>query len=798
MKNFIFLGFALVLISWSSPAAAQWVPVAQKKGFGQALDADAHGLLVGDPENTYKPGNVFAYGKGSDGSWTESASLEASDGTLDDRFGAALDVEAGRGVVGAPAANAVYVFRRDPDSGTWTEMSRVVPADSASRFGTSVELAGDRLFVGASVPGSGGGGAEEFEEESSNAVYVFKRANSGRWQEAVVLQTPSIDPGGRFGATLLADEGRLVVGAPEHERGAVVVYLRNETGWTATQTLAPAGLTENARFGAALEWADDRLLVGAPRTYDATGGVYVVASSEDEWAVERRLLPFNGSSNQSFGAALAYEEGELWVGAPDAGTETGALYRFQFQDGAWTGVERIVSPSSEEGTSFGETVATSGSTVAVGLPGDRHGGGSMGLYSSKENAWTEGSPVAPSEDPAFSAVTGKEVRCTDGRVSEFSCKNVDLKAFLPRSQVGAEGGVELSDIWGWTDPETGTEYALVGRADGTAFVDVSTPTNPVYVGELPKTEGSRVNSWRDIKVYESHAFIVADNVGDHGMQVFDLTQLRDVTTSEMPMTFEATARYDRINSAHNLAINEDTGYAYLVGGSDGGETCGGGLHMVNVQDPLNPTFEGCFGGERGAGSGGTGATHDTQCILYEGPDREYQGREICVGFNETEIAVVDVTDKADPELLSTASYPNYGYVHQGWFTEDQRYMYSNDEADELQRKVDRTRTIVWDMTDLDNPTVANQLLLSTKSSDHDLYVKGDTMYQSNYKSGLRVLDVSTPEAPKEVGHFNLFPPSNTPGFEGTWGNYPFFESGIVVTATYDGGFFVLEHSEPEL
>lgn len=220
--------------------------------------------------------------------------------------------------------------------------------------------------------------------------------------------------------------------------------------------------------------------------------------------------------------------------------------------------------------------------------------------------------------------------------------------------------------------------------------------------------------------------------------------------------------------------------------------------MVNIQDPLNPTFEGCFGGERGAGSGGTGATHDTQCVLYEGPDREYKGREICLAFNETEIAVVDVTDKTHPELLSTVSYPNYGYVHQGWFTEDQRYMYSNDEADELQGKVDRTRTLVWDMTDLDNPTLSDQLFLSTESSDHDLYVKGDKMYQSNYKSGLRVLDITNPEQPEEVGHFDPFPPSNTPGFEGTWGNYPYFESGIIVTATYEGGFFVLEYSEPEL
>lgn len=72
------------------------------------------------------------------------------------------------------------------------------------------------------------------------------------------------------------------------------------------------------------------------------------------------------------------------------------------------------------------------------------------------------------------------------------------------------------------------------------------------------------------------------------------------------------------------------------------------------------------------------------------------------------------------------------------------------------------------------------------------------MYESNYKSGLRVLDISNPERPEEGDHFNLLPPSSTPGFKGTWSNYPFFESGIIVTSTFEGGFFVLQYSEPEL
>lgn len=790
MRTSVLLSLALLLVAWPPPAQGQWVPVAEKKGFGQALTADESTVFVGDPDNTYTPGRVFVYEKTGD-SWSHRRYLEAEDGALDDRFGSALDANDGMLAVGAPAAASVYLFQKQDE---WTQVAQIEPADTAAVFGDEVALTGDHLFVTGVVSRRSSTG----QDVSRRVVFVFKKTEGVSWRQTAVLRNQDLSPDSQFGAALLARGNSLMIGAPQYQNGVVAIYRRTNNRWLRHQVVTADTLAENAQFGTALQWAEDHFVVGAPQADGDTGTVFKVTTDGERWTVDGRIGPFDDPSNAAFGASLAYNDDHLWVGAPGTDRETGALYRFRHTERSWSDARRIASPDPDPGDAFGATLAVAGSNVAVGLPGDRYGGGTLGLYAPADEAWTADSPLSAPTDDAFSAITGEERPCTDGQVAHFSCKNVDLKAFLPVSAVGGKGGVELSDVWGWTDPQTGTEYALVGRADGTAFVDVSTPTNPIYVGELLRTDGSRVNSWRDIKVYKDHAFIVADNVGDHGMQIFDLTQLRDVAPSEAPVRFESTAHYDRINSAHNIAINKETGYAYIVGGSDGGQTCGGGLHMVNIQDPLNPTFEGCFGGERGAGSGGTGATHDTQCVVYEGPDQEYRGREICVAYNETEIAVVDVTEKSSPQLISTASYPNYGYVHQGWFTDDQRYLYSNDEGDEIAGKVDRTRTIVWDMNDLDNPTVANQLFLSTESSDHNLYVKGDRMYQSNYKSGLRVLDISTPTQPEEIGHFDLFPPSDTPGFEGTWSNYPYFESGVIVTATYDGGFFVLKYSNREL
>jgi len=268
---------------------------------------------------------------------------------------------------------------------------------------------------------------------------------------------------------------------------------------------------------------------------------------------------------------------------------------------------------------------------------------------------------------------------------------MDLVALLPVEQLGASRGAMVNDVWGWTDPETGREYAVVGRSDGTSFVDVTDPGNPVYLGQLPKTEGSRGQAWRDVKVLRDHALVVADNAGRHGMQVFDMTRLRDVDPANPP-TFEADALYTEIASSHNLAVNEETGFAYTMANSAGGRNCAS-LHIVDLRDPKNPTFAGCYD-DPSIGLGAAGQTHDAQCVVYRGPDEDYQGREICIAFGETAISIGDVTDKSSTEILSRADMPNTAYIHQGWLTEDHRYLFVNDELDEAQGLTDGTRTMI--------------------------------------------------------------------------------------------------------
>ena len=362
--------------------------------------------------------------------------------------------------------------------------------------------------------------------------------------------------------------------------------------------------------------------------------------------------------------------------------------------------------------------------------------------------------------------------CTNGTAGGYPCSGISLDSQVSLS---AMGGTTGNDIWGWVDTQTTKEYALVGMTNGVAFVDISTPTDPVFLGNLPTQTVNAI--WRDIKVYQDHAYIVADDAGAHGMQVFDLTRLRGLMASQ---TFAADVVYGDFENAHNIAINESTGFAYAVGTN----TCAGGLHFIDITTPNNPLFAGCHT---------LSDTHDSQCVVYQGPDADHSGREICVNFNGGDGAeIVDVTDKSAPMRIWADLYPQLGFAHQGWFTEDHRFFLLGDELDETNFNVP-TRTHVFDVTDLDAPVYVFAYEAATAAIDHNLYILGNRVFQANYTSGLRVLefgDLGNQEL-MEVAFFDTFPANDAVDFSGAWSVYPYLPSGNIIVGDRNNGLFVL-------
>jgi choice-of-anchor B domain-containing protein len=791
------LAFAPALSAQSYRSATS--PLPQMDGFGGSVAVSGDEVFVTEARNKYNPGKVYVYRENDDGEWTESAKLTSDAAAENDQFGQAMAADGNTllvsGASGENEAASVHAFRRDGDE--WQHSGRFSASDAGSKsgFGSAIAVEGDWAVIGAPAA-----------SKKTGAAYVFEREGEGDWQQVGMLEGSSAESGALFGATLALADGQVLVGAPGRtlrgqsntsSRGKVFVFSRDD--WSEQTVLSGSSAKQGDAFGTSIVQRGDHLIVGAPRHGQNVGAAFVFRRDDTStgWNEQVRLLPFDGGSQHFFGAALSFTGGAAWLGSPGANQFEGTAYRYELSDreGRWSGATQLTPQKIQSRDLFGATISASEDVAAVGKMG---GAGSVVIFEkTRPGNWTEQKTLR-GDIGGLDAVTGNMSPCEDGKSTRYDCSNVDMISFLPIRDIGGDRGINLNDVWGWTDPETGTEYALVGRTDGTSFVDISDPQNPVYVGQLPKTDGAKTTSWRDIKTYDDHAFIVSDAAPKHGLQIFDLTQLRDVDVGEMPVTFEETARYDEVNSVHNIVINKDTGFAYAVGSGGGGKTCGGGLHMINIQDPMNPTFAGCYAKE-GTGRSGTGYTHDAQCLVYEGPDEEHQGQEICLNSNETAFNIADVTDKDDPVSLATAEYPNSAYTHQGWISEDHRYFYINDEIDEISGKVEKTRTLIWNITDLDDPQLVKQYTYGTKSSDHNLYVKGDRMYMSNYKSGLRVHDISDPANPKPIGYFDTSPiGDNSPGYQGTWSNYPFFESGVIPVSSIGEGLFLLKRKQTSL
>ncbi len=370
--------------------------------------------------------------------------------------------------------------------------------------------------------------------------------------------------------------------------------------------------------------------------------------------------------------------------------------------------------------------------------------------------------------------------CVNGFAGAFPCNNYDLIAHIDLNELGGPG-TSGNDCWGWTDPSTGKEYALMCTNKGTSFIDISDLETPKIVGFLPTHTVN--SSWRDVKTYGNYAFIVSEASG-HGMQIVDLTKLANIPLNSPTVTLTEDAHYAGFGNAHNIVINESNGYAYAVGTN----TFSGGPHFVDISNPLMPTAAGGYANDA--------YSHDAQVITYNGPDTDYTGKEILIGSNENEVVIVDVTNKMSPTQIATIDYTNIGYTHQGWFTEDLRYFILGDELDE-RNFGGNTRNIVFDFTDLDNPQFHMNYFGPTTAIDHNGYVNGDTFYLANYSAGVRVIDVSNigGQAMSEIGYFDTYPTNNAASFNGVWNVYPYFASENIIVSDINSGFYIIRKSQ---
>lgn len=374
---------------------------------------------------------------------------------------------------------------------------------------------------------------------------------------------------------------------------------------------------------------------------------------------------------------------------------------------------------------------------------------------------------------------------------DFTSLNVTLLSQVPLTSMGGTATTDGSSMYAWVDPLTSKEYAIFGRSNGTAIVDVTNPTLPKYVANVPSIGG--VNTiWREPKVYGNYAYVGVDG-SSHRMQIVDLTQVRSYTGTTLQLnygTYTIAGGGTQVTKIHTLGINPQSGFLYAAGTN----LNGGGLHVIDVRNPATPVAAG--------NTNLDGYTHETQVVTYSGPDPQHQGKEIAFNSNGNNgvLSILDVTNKSAITRISARTYTGERYIHQGWLTADQKYFFQDDELDEPSPAA-HTRTHLWNVSDLDNPVYKGFWDNTTTSIDHNLYVKGNFVYETNYTTGLRILKIGDLEGASsqwltEVAWFDTFPSSDAAVFDGAWNNYPYLPSGNILVSDISGGLFVLRANLP--
>jgi len=349
----------------------------------------------------------------------------------------------------------------------------------------------------------------------------------------------------------------------------------------------------------------------------------------------------------------------------------------------------------------------------------------------------------------------------------FDSSGVTLMGWMTLDQFGSH--TSGADCWGYTSP-SGREYAIIGLSHGVGFVEVSDPGNPQLITTLPAVS----SIWRDIKVYQDHAYYCSE--GGDGIKVVDLSQIDAglvslVNTVTSPGTTET----------HNLAVDETSGFLYRTGG--GGSVVG--LRIYSLANPANPSPVGQWHNRY---------VHDAQVVTYtSGP---YAGKQVAFCFSENGagggsagVDILDVTNKSSITVLSRLTYSSPAFSHQGWLSPDRNHLYINDELDEYYYGT-TTTTRVADVSNLSSPFQVSTFTSGSTSIDHNLYTSGSLIFEANYRSGLRVFDAVNPTAPVQSAFFDTYPENDAPDFNGLWSVYPYFPSGTVIGSDMERGLFV--------
>ncbi|MDB5034759.1 MAG: repeat protein [Chlorobi bacterium] len=319
----------------------------------------------------------------------------------------------------------------------------------------------------------------------------------------------------------------------------------------------------------------------------------------------------------------------------------------------------------------------------------------------------------------------------------------------------ASGQWKYSALTGYTAPD-GREYALLGGYTGTHIIDITEqPVKQVAFIPAPYSQ------WREMKTYGTYAYVVSEN--GRGLQIIDLSHL-PASAAELRLDSSVFSR------AHTV---DQEGHYLYVNGSQVDAGANQGTIIFDLEpDPTKPVMVGKFDGDY---------AHDA----YIRNDTLW-----VAAINKGRVDVVALgKDRTHPHLVTVfGPAGNTGGTHNVDITTDGSYALTTDEIGSTPKTLK-----VWDVRDINSVSKVADWTPVPGEIIHNVHIKGNLAYIAWYTAGTRIVDISNPRDPVELGYFDMSPRQGSE-YSGNWETYPYFPDGKIIASDMQTGLYVFTYN----
>ena len=327
-----------------------------------------------------------------------------------------------------------------------------------------------------------------------------------------------------------------------------------------------------------------------------------------------------------------------------------------------------------------------------------------------------------------------------------------------------------NECWGFKVNET--EIAVIGSTEGTHFFDVTDPQNSTQVAFAPGAYTGSGVIHRDFHDYNGYLYVVCDEGSTSTLQIIDISDLPNSVTT----VYDSDSLFQK---SHNIFIDTATAKLYVCAVKHNNPSSFKAMEIYSLSNPILPNLIYSYDE--------VGHVHDAYVLN----DTAYLncGND---GFRIVDFHYLDLAAGMAPtELASLTSYPDAGYNHSGWLSDDGNTYAMQDENHGYDVKL-------LDVSDFNNISVISTFNsgMNAQCMAHNGIIKGDLLYLAYYHDGLRIFDISDPSNPTQVSNYDTYSPSSYNSYKGAWGVYPNLPSGNIIVSDMQSGLYILDCTIP--